>query len=57
VCIQLPCGALLLLLLLLLQGLEAELGAEAAGEVSFEVSTPGAERTLILPQDLLRFKV
>jgi ribosome maturation factor RimP len=49
---MLPC-----VLLLLLQGLEAELGVEEAGELSFEVSTPGAERTLILPQDLLRFKV
>lgn len=39
------------------QGMEAELGAEAAGEISFEVSSPGAERTLILPQELLRFKV
>jgi len=48
---------LLLLLLLLCQGMEAELGVEAAGEISFEVSSPGAERTLIIPQDLLRFKV
>jgi hypothetical protein len=37
--------------------MEAELGVEAAGDISFEVSSPGAERTLILPQDLLRFKV
>jgi hypothetical protein len=37
--------------------MEAQLGAEAAGEISFEVSSPGAERTLILPQDLMRFKV
>jgi hypothetical protein len=48
----LACGCLLLL-----QGMQAELGAEAAGDISFEVSSPGAERTLILPQDLLRFKV
>lgn len=40
-----------------MQGIQAELGVEAAGEISFEVSSPGAERTLILPQDLLRFKV
>lgn len=37
--------------------MEAQLGAEAAGEISFEVSSPGAERMLILPQDLMRFKV
>jgi hypothetical protein len=42
---------------LYVQTMEAQLGAEAAGEISFEVSSPGAERMLILPQDLLRFKV
>jgi ribosome maturation factor RimP len=41
----------------LLQGLEAELGVEEAEDISVEVSSPGAERTLIIPQDLLRFKV
>jgi ribosome maturation factor RimP len=35
--------------------LEAIMGVEAAGEISFEVSTPGAERQLQLPQDLHRF--
>jgi ribosome maturation factor RimP len=35
--------------------MEALLGLEEAGEVSFEVSSPGAERQLILPQDLARF--
>eukprot|EP00775_Hariotina_reticulata_P009081 gene9081-9251_t len=40
----------------LLQGLEVELGAEEAADISLEVSSPGAERTLIIPQDLLRFK-
>ncbi|KAF8063723.1 Subtilisin BL [Scenedesmus sp. PABB004] len=37
-------------------GLEAELGAEEAGAIMLEVSSPGAERTLIIPQDLQRFK-
>ncbi|GAX80195.1 hypothetical protein CEUSTIGMA_g7633.t1 [Chlamydomonas eustigma] len=36
--------------------MEAQLGTEAAGEVSFEVSSPGAERQLLLPQDLARFQ-
>jgi ribosome maturation factor RimP len=40
-----------------MQGLEAELGAEVADEIALEVSSPGAERTLIIPQDLDRFKV
>eukprot|EP00195_Chlamydomonas_chlamydogama_P009484 CAMPEP_0202893122 /NCGR_PEP_ID=MMETSP1392-20130828/2755_1 /ASSEMBLY_ACC=CAM_ASM_000868 /TAXON_ID=225041 /ORGANISM="Chlamydomonas chlamydogama, Strain SAG 11-48b" /LENGTH=336 /DNA_ID=CAMNT_0049577329 /DNA_START=27 /DNA_END=1038 /DNA_ORIENTATION=- len=35
--------------------LEASLGAERAGEISFEVSSPGAERQLVLPDDLNRF--
>eukprot|EP00879_Flechtneria_rotunda_P028315 GHRR01030416.1.p1 GENE.GHRR01030416.1~~GHRR01030416.1.p1 ORF type:complete len:317 (+),score=84.42 GHRR01030416.1:336-1286(+) len=40
----------------LMQGLEAELGTEAAGDIAVEVSSPGAERTLIIPQDMARFK-
>eukprot|EP00199_Chlamydomonas_sp_CCMP681_P005582 CAMPEP_0119110148 /NCGR_PEP_ID=MMETSP1180-20130426/27233_1 /TAXON_ID=3052 ORGANISM="Chlamydomonas cf sp, Strain CCMP681" /NCGR_SAMPLE_ID=MMETSP1180 /ASSEMBLY_ACC=CAM_ASM_000741 /LENGTH=261 /DNA_ID=CAMNT_0007096313 /DNA_START=244 /DNA_END=1029 /DNA_ORIENTATION=- len=35
--------------------LDAELGEEAGGNISLEVSSPGAERTLRLPQDLKRF--
>ncbi|GBF98036.1 hypothetical protein Rsub_11147 [Raphidocelis subcapitata] len=35
--------------------LEAELGAEEAGAIALEVSTPGAERSLALPADLARF--
>jgi hypothetical protein len=35
--------------------LEAEMGAEEAGQVSLEVSSPGADRTLRMPQDLARF--
>ena len=35
--------------------LESTLGVEAAGDISFEVSTPGAERQLQLPDDLNRF--
>lgn len=42
---------------MLLQGLEAELGTELADEISFEVSSPGAERSLLIPQELNRFKV
>eukprot|EP00878_Enallax_costatus_P005337 GHUV01005605.1.p1 GENE.GHUV01005605.1~~GHUV01005605.1.p1 ORF type:complete len:318 (+),score=71.92 GHUV01005605.1:423-1376(+) len=38
------------------QGLEADLGSELAGEISFEVSSPGAERSLLVPQELNRFK-
>lgn len=38
------------------QGLETELGAETADQVTVEVSTAGAERTLRVPQDLERFK-
>jgi ribosome maturation factor RimP len=34
---------------------EAAVGEEAAGEVALEVSTPGAERELVLPGDLKRF--
>jgi ribosome maturation factor RimP len=37
-------------------GLEAELGAEQSGQITLEVSSPGAERQLILPQDLTRFQ-
>lgn len=40
----------------LMQGLEAELGTEVADDIALEVSSPGAERTLIIPQDLDRFK-
>jgi ribosome maturation factor RimP len=36
--------------------LEALLGVEGAGEVTFEVSSPGAERQLQLPSDLERFQ-
>lgn len=35
--------------------LEAEMGVDAAGDISMEVSSPGAERTLRLPGDLQRF--
>uniref|UniRef100_A0A061QYJ3 Uncharacterized protein n=1 Tax=Tetraselmis sp. GSL018 TaxID=582737 RepID=A0A061QYJ3_9CHLO len=37
-------------------GLEAELGEEAAGAIEVEVSSPGAERVLRLPDDLTRFQ-
>eukprot|EP00955_Chlamydomonas_euryale_P112433 366130-Chlamydomonas_euryale.AAC.60 len=36
--------------------MDALLGEEAAGDVSFEVSSPGAERELLLPKDLDRFQ-
>lgn len=36
--------------------MEALLGLEEAGDVSLEVSSPGAERQLVLPQDLVRFQ-
>jgi ribosome maturation factor RimP len=52
----LPCF-IVVTLLQFAQGLEAELGAEVADDISLEVSSPGAERTLIIPQDLDRFKV
>ncbi|GFH27419.1 uncharacterized protein HaLaN_25738 [Haematococcus lacustris] len=35
--------------------LEAALGPELAGDITREVSSPGAERSLVLPQDLSRF--
>lgn len=38
-------------------GLEEALGPAAAGEIGLEVSSPGAERQLVLPGDLERFKV
>ena len=37
-------------------GLEADLGAEQSGQITLEVSSPGAERQLIIPQDLTRFQ-
>mmetsp|Transcript_19424 Transcript_19424/g.50414 ORF Transcript_19424/g.50414 Transcript_19424/m.50414 type:complete len:350 (+) Transcript_19424:1687-2736(+) len=40
---------------MLYKELIAMLGEEAASEISLEVSSPGAERTLALPQDLQRF--
>jgi ribosome maturation factor RimP len=39
-----------------LAGLEVQMGPEASGEVSLEVSSPGAERQLVLPGDLTRFR-
>ena len=41
---------------MLLLELEALLGPEASGEISLEVSSPGAERQLQLPRDLYRFQ-
>lgn len=35
--------------------LDRELGVEAAGDISFEVSSPGAERIVLLPAELKRF--
>ena len=35
--------------------LDRELGVEAAGDISFEVSSPGAERNVLLPAELKRF--
>ncbi len=40
---------------MLLVALEGEMGAEAASVIDIEVSTPGAERQLRLPNDLERF--
>lgn len=40
---------------LLITSLETDLGPEKAGEFSLEVSSPGAERQLRVPDDLLRF--
>lgn len=40
---------------MLLAALEVALGVEASGEVSLEVSSPGAERQLKLPEELARF--
>lgn len=37
------------------EALEAALGAEAAGEIEVEVSSPGAERVVRVPEDLERF--
>lgn len=39
-----------------LAGLEVQLGPEASAEISLEVSSPGAERQLVLPGDLTRFR-
>ncbi|EFJ52593.1 hypothetical protein VOLCADRAFT_116086 [Volvox carteri f. nagariensis] len=39
----------------LLAALEREMGPEAAGEISFEVSSPGAERLVRVPEELPRF--
>lgn len=36
--------------------LEQQLGAEAAGDIAVEVSSPGAERQLRIPADLIRFQ-
>ncbi|KAG2443170.1 hypothetical protein HYH02_009579 [Chlamydomonas schloesseri] len=36
--------------------LDRELGVEAAGEISFEVSSPGAERLVRVPDELRRFE-
>ncbi|KXZ49372.1 hypothetical protein GPECTOR_21g598 [Gonium pectorale] len=39
----------------LFAALDRELGPEAAGEISFEVSSPGAERQVAVPDELHRF--
>ncbi|GFR49903.1 hypothetical protein Agub_g12009 [Astrephomene gubernaculifera] len=39
----------------LMAALERDLGAEAAGDISFEVSSPGAERLVRVPEELRRF--
>lgn len=38
-------------------GLVDRLGEESAGEITVEVSSPGAERQLRLPEELERFMV
>lgn len=38
------------------QLLESNLGEEAAGSIEIEVSSPGAERSVKIPDELLRFK-
>eukprot|EP00198_Chlamydomonas_reinhardtii_P006056 XP_001695392.1 predicted protein [Chlamydomonas reinhardtii] len=38
------------------RALDRELGVEAAGEISFEVSSPGAERLVRVPDELRRFE-
>ncbi len=48
-------NALSALLLSCPAALDRELGVEAAGEISFEVSSPGAERLVELPGELTRF--
>ncbi|PNW82699.1 hypothetical protein CHLRE_06g290150v5 [Chlamydomonas reinhardtii] len=40
----------------LFAALDRELGVEAAGEISFEVSSPGAERLVRVPDELRRFE-
>ncbi|KAG2422427.1 hypothetical protein HXX76_016042 [Chlamydomonas incerta] len=40
----------------LFAALDRELGVEAAGEISFEVSSPGAERLVRVPEELRRFE-
>ncbi|GLC56138.1 hypothetical protein PLESTB_001072800 [Pleodorina starrii] len=39
----------------LFAALDREMGPEAAGEISFEVSSPGAERLVRVPDELTRF--